>query len=104
MQPVNDAIKCRTFPQTSRGMAQQWYNYLPPSQNGSFEDLDKTFINQFISGRVYEKSTVSLINLEQGKSESLRAYLKPIKENPDSPKFGREGSSDCPAIRCYHMN
>lgn len=30
LQPVNDAIKCRVFPQMLGGMAQRWYNRLPP--------------------------------------------------------------------------
>ena len=63
LQPVNDAIKCRGFPQTLGGMAQLWYCRLPPNSIGSFKELIQAFINQFVSGRVHEKSSASLMNL-----------------------------------------
>ncbi|KAL8125842.1 hypothetical protein AgCh_013223 [Apium graveolens] len=75
LQPVNDAIKCRAFPQTLSGMAQRWYSRLPPNSIGSFRELSQVFIKQFISGRVHEKSSTSLMSLVQGAKESLRDYL-----------------------------
>ncbi|KAL8108705.1 hypothetical protein AgCh_008657 [Apium graveolens] len=75
LQPVNDAIKCRAFPQTLSGMAQRWYSRLPPNSIGSFRELSQAFIKQFISGRVHEKSSASLMSLVQGAKESLRDYL-----------------------------
>ena len=44
LQPVNDAIKCRAFPQTLSGMAQRWYSRLPPNSIGSFRELSQDFI------------------------------------------------------------
>ncbi|KAL8105010.1 hypothetical protein AgCh_028972 [Apium graveolens] len=75
LQPVNDAIKCRAFSQTLSGMAQRWYSRLPPNSIGSFRELSQAFIKQFISGRVYEKSSASLISIMQGAKESLMDYL-----------------------------
>ncbi|KAL8098989.1 hypothetical protein AgCh_031627 [Apium graveolens] len=75
LQPVNDAIKCRAFPQTLSGMAQRWYSRLPPNSIGSFRELSKAFIKQFISGRVHEKSSASLMSIVQGAKESMRDYL-----------------------------
>ncbi|XP_074377074.1 uncharacterized protein LOC141718596 [Apium graveolens] len=74
LQPVNDAFKCRAFPQTLLGMAQRWYSRLPPNFIGSFNNLSKAFIKQFISGRVHEKSSASLMGIVQGAKESLREY------------------------------
>ncbi|XP_074374251.1 uncharacterized protein LOC141714642 [Apium graveolens] len=74
LHPVNDAIKCWAFPQTLSGMAQRWYSCLPPNSVGSFKDLSQDFIKQFISGRVHEKSSASLMGLVQGAKESLRYY------------------------------
>ena len=74
-QPVDDALKCRAFPQTLGGMAQRWYSRLPPNSITSFKDLSNAFVAQFISGKTHEKSSASLMNLEQGKNESLRDYL-----------------------------
>ncbi|XP_074374209.1 uncharacterized protein LOC141714596 [Apium graveolens] len=75
LQPVNDAIKCRAFLQTLSDIAQRWYNHLPPNSIGSFNDLSQAFIKQFISGRVHEKSSTSLMGIVQGANESLREYL-----------------------------
>ncbi|XP_074324003.1 uncharacterized protein LOC141660923 [Apium graveolens] len=38
-------------------------------------DLSQAFIKQFISGRVHEKSSTSLMGIVQGAKESLREYL-----------------------------
>ncbi|KAK1378310.1 hypothetical protein POM88_025054 [Heracleum sosnowskyi] len=75
LQPTNDAVKCRAFPQTLAGMAQRWYNRLPPNSIGSFKELSKAFINQFIIGRVHEKRSASLMAIQQGKNEALRDYI-----------------------------
>ncbi|XP_074356343.1 uncharacterized protein LOC141696050 [Apium graveolens] len=56
-------------------MAQRWYIYLPPNSIRSFKDLSQDFIKQFISGRVHEKSSASLMGLVQGAKESLKDYL-----------------------------
>jgi hypothetical protein len=76
LQPASDALKCRAFPQTLSGMAQRWYSRLPPNSISSFEELSDAFINQFISGGIHEKSSASLMNVVQGKNESLRDYIK----------------------------
>ena len=44
LQPADDAVKCRAFPQTLSGMAQRWYSRLPPNSIGSFRDLNQAFI------------------------------------------------------------
>ena len=56
-------------------MAEYWYSRLPPNSIGSFKELSKTFINQFVSERVHEKSSTSFMSLQQGKNESLRDYI-----------------------------
>lgn len=76
LQPVNDAIKCRAFPQTLAGMAQRWYSHLPPNSIASFKELNQEFVTEFVIGRMYEKSFASLMNVVQGKNKSLRDYLK----------------------------
>ena len=56
-------------------MAQCWYIRIPPNSITSFKDLSNAFVAQFISGKTHEKISTSLMNLEQGKNESLRDYL-----------------------------
>ncbi|KAK1377439.1 hypothetical protein POM88_024183 [Heracleum sosnowskyi] len=75
LHPTNDAVKCRAFPQTLEGMAQRWYNRLPPNSIGSFKELSKAFINQFVSGRVHEKSSSSFMGIQKGNNEALRDYI-----------------------------
>ncbi|KAK1383309.1 hypothetical protein POM88_021044 [Heracleum sosnowskyi] len=72
---TNDAVKCKAFPQTLAGMAQRWYSRLPPNSIRSFKELSKAFINQFVSGRVHEKSYASLMAIQQGRNEALRNYI-----------------------------
>ncbi|KAL8122123.1 hypothetical protein AgCh_018752 [Apium graveolens] len=66
LQPVNDAIKCRAFPQTLSGMAQR-------------------------CRRVHEKSSASLMSIMLGVKESLRDYLNRfIKEALKVPDLDGE--------------
>lgn len=41
LQPADDPIKCRAFPETLEGMAQQWYCRLPPNSIDSFRYLSR---------------------------------------------------------------
>ncbi|XP_063947130.1 uncharacterized protein LOC108204072 [Daucus carota subsp. sativus] len=56
-------------------MAQHWYSRLPPNCISSFGDLSRAFIGQFIGSKTHAKSSASLINLHQGRNESLRDYM-----------------------------
>lgn len=76
LQPASDALKCRAFPQTLAGMAQRWYSRLPRNSIGSFKELSTAFTSQFVSGRIHEKSSASLMQVMQGKNENLRDYIK----------------------------
>ena len=80
LQPVSDALKCKTFPQTLGGLAQQWYNRLPPNSIASFKELSRTFIGQFISGKTHEKSSASLMSIEQGKKRKLSHLHRQIHQ------------------------
>ena len=48
LQGVPDEIMCRAFPTTLKGPARVWFSKIPPSSVGSFEELSKLFINNFI--------------------------------------------------------
>jgi hypothetical protein len=49
---------------------------LPANSIGSFKELSTAFISQFVSGKMHEKSSASLMHVVQGKNENLRDYLK----------------------------
>ena len=75
LQPIIDAIECRTFSQTQGSITQGCNNRLPLNLIGSFKELSRTFIGQFISSKTHKKSLVLLMNLLQGKNESMRDYI-----------------------------
>ena len=49
-QGVLDEIMCRTFPTTLKGPARVWFSKIPQNIIGSFEELSKLFVNNFIGG------------------------------------------------------
>ncbi|XP_063936204.1 uncharacterized protein LOC135147248 [Daucus carota subsp. sativus] len=52
-----------------------WYSRLPPNSISCFADLSRAFIGQFVGSKTHAKSSASLMNLHQGKNESLREYM-----------------------------
>jgi len=50
-QEVDDAICCRYFLVTLRGMAQKWFNGLPSGSITSFLQLAKLFSTHFVAGK-----------------------------------------------------
>ena len=50
LQGVPNEIICRAFPTTLKGPARVWFNKIPPNTKGSFKELSKLFVNNFIGG------------------------------------------------------
>ena len=50
LQGVSDEIMCRAFPTTLKGPARVWFSKIPPNTVGSFEELSKLFVNNFVGG------------------------------------------------------
>jgi len=48
LQEVPDKIMCRAFPTTVKRPARVWFNKIPSNTMGSFEELSKLFVNNFI--------------------------------------------------------
>ena len=42
---------------------------------GSFNELSKLFVNNFIGGQRHKRSSSSLLTIEQGDNESLRSFI-----------------------------
>ena len=51
LQGVLDEIMCRAFLTTLKGPARVWFSKIPPNAVGSFEELSKLFLNNFIKGQ-----------------------------------------------------
>ncbi|XP_050280470.1 uncharacterized protein LOC126721477 [Quercus robur] len=66
---------CRAFPTTLKGPARVWFSKIPPSSVGSFEELSKLFVNNFIGGQRHKRSSSSLLTIEQGENESMQLFI-----------------------------
>ena len=75
LQGVPNEIMCRAFPTTLKGPARVWFSKIPPNSVSSFEKLSKLFVNNFIRGQRYKRSSSSLLTIEQGENESLRFFI-----------------------------
>ena len=64
LQGVLDAIMCRAFLTTLKGPSQVWFSKIPPNTVGSFEELSKLFVNNFIGGQRHICSSSSLLTIE----------------------------------------
>ncbi|KAL0355484.1 UNVERIFIED_CONTAM: hypothetical protein Sradi_3995300 [Sesamum radiatum] len=71
-----DGIKCRVFITTFAGAAQQWFNQLPVSIIGSFQEFCSLFLHQFASSRKVRKTELSLFVVHQEEDEPLTEYLQ----------------------------
>ena len=58
-----------------KGLARVWFNKIPPNTVGSFEELSKLFVNNFIGGQRHKRSSSNLLTIEQGENESLRSFI-----------------------------
>ena len=75
LQGVPDEIIYRAFPTTLKGLAQVWFSKIPQSTVGSFKELSKLFVNNFIGWQRHKRSSSSLLTIEQGDNESLRSFI-----------------------------
>ncbi|XP_014506309.1 uncharacterized protein LOC106766065 [Vigna radiata var. radiata] len=71
----SDPVKCRAFSLSLRGEALEWYYTLPPNSVDSFCMLMGMFKKQYSTNRYEEVTAAELVNLRQGKDETLRAFM-----------------------------
>ena len=75
LQDILDEIICKAFPTTLKGLARVWFEKIPPNTITSFQGLSKLFVNNFVGGQRHNCSSSSLLNIEQGKNESLWTFI-----------------------------
>jgi len=70
-----DEIMRRAIPTTLKGSARIRFGKLPPNTIASFQELSKLFVNNFIKGQQYIRSSSRLLNIEQVDNESLQNFI-----------------------------
>ena len=58
-----NAIACRAFPLTLKGVAKDWFTGLPPKSVGTFKELGHLFLAQFLTTRKRKKCVTCLLTL-----------------------------------------
>ncbi|KAL0389068.1 UNVERIFIED_CONTAM: hypothetical protein Scaly_0263900 [Sesamum calycinum] len=71
-----NGIKCRVSVTTFAWATQQWFNQLPPTVIGSFEEFRSLFLHQFGSSRKHRKIKLSLFSIRQKEGEPLKEYVQ----------------------------
>ena len=70
-----DTIACRAFPLTLTGVVKDWFTRLPLKSVGTFKELGRLFLSQFLATRKRKKSVTCLWTLRQGKEETLKDFM-----------------------------
>jgi len=72
---TSEAIMCRVFPNSLKGMALSWFTKLSPYSIDSFKTLVSLFTTQFATSRPHHLTSIALVNIRQGRSEPLWAFM-----------------------------
>ena len=75
LQGVPNKIMCKAFLTTLKGPTRVWFSKIPLNNVGSFEELSKLFVNNFIGGQRHKRSSSNLLTIEQRENESLRSFI-----------------------------
>ncbi|XP_058111121.1 uncharacterized protein LOC131254132 [Magnolia sinica] len=73
-------MMCRAFFITLTGVARSWYQQLKPRSIGTFAELSRAFLTQFIVGKKSRKPSIHLLTLKQKSGESLKDYISRFNE------------------------
>ncbi|XP_057789602.1 uncharacterized protein LOC131006462 [Salvia miltiorrhiza] len=74
LHQYNEGIRCRLFSTTLSGLAQKWFYKLDPGSIHNFNELYDVFMHQFSSSNRAEKTTMSLMDIQQEPQETLSEY------------------------------
>ena len=75
-EQVSELARCRAFPLTLAGPAQEWHSRIPPKSVFSFEQLAFQFITHFNGAKPMKKPATHLMSVRQGDNETLEDYTR----------------------------
>ncbi|CAL2229363.1 unnamed protein product [Prunus armeniaca] len=82
---AEDALMCKVFAMTLRGVAQDWFHTLSSRSISSFKELTYVFTKEYTFYWMIKKNPNHLYNLRNKLDESLRDRIKRFKaERPTS--------------------
>ncbi|XP_021850787.2 uncharacterized protein [Spinacia oleracea] len=94
VQGTNEAMWCKYFLATLKGVASKWFERFPPGSIASFNELQNLFSTRFMAHKEERKTSMHLGRIQQGNDESLRSYVKrfnleagQIPDLPDGVSF-----------------
>ena len=70
-----DEIARRAYPLTLIKVTKDWFTGLPLKSVGTFKELGRLFLTQFLATRKRKKSVTCLLTLRQGKEETLKDFM-----------------------------
>nr|GEV21487.1 reverse transcriptase domain-containing protein [Tanacetum cinerariifolium] len=75
----------------TRGNARVWFDDLPPESINSYDDLKKTFLENYLQQKKYIKDPIELHNIKQRDGESTKDFVRKYKLESRDVK----GASEC---------
>ena len=77
---------CLTFPTSLKGVASDWFYFLPPHSLYNFEEASEAFLTQYVSRREAKMSHWRLLTIKMRQSDNLKPTSATFKVNwPKSP-------------------
>lgn len=77
---ISDLVKCRAFSLLLKGEVLEWYYTLPPNSIDNFRTVSNLFKKQYAINRKEEVTPAELVNIKQGKEETLRVFVQRYNE------------------------